>query len=466
MVNGFFLGGAQTGIAQRRESDRQDRTVALAEKSQADDLRIRERGLGLQAAELGLSERRLNADIENNQSGRAIQEKGLSLQERSLKIQEQAQANKEKQDTATRADGIIANIMSTIKETATALRATGKKPEEVAAVVKPLTDQVVSLSEITGLKSDHYVNQVNTIIAQPTAVETAAAAGAAKATEKVGEVQALQNAGVSEDTARKTAGVKIDDKEIELRTFLLPDGQMVSKKATDATGISEVLARGGFETKLSVQSADVSGLSSSSVPDKKTVAETRKAIRDSQANIEELDKTAKAFEKNPEAAGVVGALIEHIGGLVAQVPFGVGKEVLDRAGVDMKGVTKARTQARAAIGQVLRMVSQDNSRFSNSDRELAERTIRTLDSSADDQTVQEALSTTQEIMKRQQLKDVDVARVAAKLSISDLETDEGIDKLGDVLTNNGMTPEQAIDAIASLRERFGLKGNPTAKAKK
>jgi hypothetical protein len=115
MVNGFFLGGAQTGIAQRRESDREDRKTALAEKTAEEELALRKQGLGLQAAELGLGERRLTADIENNKAGRAIQEKSLTLEERGVKIQEQAQAFKETQEVAQRADKIIADMMGTIK---------------------------------------------------------------------------------------------------------------------------------------------------------------------------------------------------------------------------------------------------------------------------------------------------------------------------------------------------------------
>jgi hypothetical protein len=464
MANGFFLGGAQTGIAQRRESDREDRKTALAEKTAEEELALRKQGLGLQAAELGLSERRLSADIENNKAGRAIQEKSLTLEERGVKIQEQAQAFKETQEVAQRADKIIADIMGTIKETTTSLRATGKTPEEIGKVVQPLAEQVVTLSGKTGLKTDHYRNQINALIAQPTAVETAAVAGVTEGTKKLAEAGTLESGGVSKEAAAKTAGVKIDDKDIDIRTFMNKDGSLVSKKASDSAGIAEVLAGGGIETKLSVQSPNIQGLTGETAFSPKTIEDTRKNVRESQSNIEALDKAAAAFKKNPESAGIQGKLIEHVGGLIAQIPWGVGDAALEKAGIDKTAVADTRTKARAAIGQVLRLVSQDGSRFSDADRKLAEATLKALDPTADDRTVQQAFKTTLGMIEDQQLKDVDVLRVAGKIAISDLETEEGINKMGEILTSNGMTPEQAVDAISRTRERFKLNGPIKKKA--
>lgn len=456
MVNGFFLGGFQEGMSERRQFDHKKKMDESADRRADEELGLSRRRVGLAAAELGLSERRLELEKTKEANDQAYRQGTLSLQDRAIRVQENAENYKREQDLATRADQTIKDIMATIKETVVAARETGHTPEQAAAAVKPLLDKVVSLSDKTGLKSDHYVNQVNSMIAAPTSTELAIAQGAAKGAGALAQAETLVSGGVGRQSALETAGVKGPPKEIDLRTFSMPDGTVKSVRADDAAGIDAALAAGGVSTPMSVRASDVGGLAVAT-PDKKAIADASKSIRDTQTNLEELQKTLDDFKKTPEAAGIPGEIIEKVGGIVEQLPWGIGDEALNAAGVDIKAVTKARTQARAAIGQTLRLVSQDNSRFSDADRKLAEQTLQVLTPTAGDDTVRSAFDTVINIMKRQQLKDIDEIRVAAKISIKDLETDEGVNKLGDLLTNKGMTADQAIEAIYNIKQRHGLR---------
>lgn len=459
MVNGIFLGGFQEGMSERRQFDHKKSMDERADKRADDELSLSKRRIGLAAAEQALSERRFGFDQEKEKTDTRLRERGLTAQERALSIQERDQQNKERQDLAAKADTAITNLMTTIRETVVAVRETGATAEGAADIVKPLVDKVVSLSEKTGLKSDHYVAQVQSMLSAPTSAELAAAKGVAEATGQVAQATALQAAGVSSPAAQETAGIKGQPKSIDLRTFTMPDGSKISVRSDDGPGIDQALAKGGVSTPLSVQAAESGDLGVAG-PDKKAVSEASAAVRSIQKNIEELERTATAFKKNPEAAGIQGALIESGLGLVAQIPL-IGSDmaagVENAAGIDRTKVAETRTRARTAIAQMISLVSGDESRFSDSDRKLAEATGRTITPEADDKTVIAALNTVVDIMQRQQLFDIDELRVAAKISMKDLTTDEGVNKLGDLLTNKGMTEDQAIDAIVKLKQRNGLR---------
>jgi hypothetical protein len=460
MVNGIFLGGFQEGQSERREFEQKKRIQDKADKRADEELDLNKKRYGLAAAEQALSERRFWFEQEKEKTDTRLRERGLSAQERAVAISERDQQFKERQEIAKRADEAINGLMLSIKETAGVLKETGASSEKIADVVKPFADKILSLSEKTGLQSDHYLNQIQAILAQPTAAELEAAKGVATAKGQVAHAAALESAGINTQSAQETAGIKGPPKSIDLRTFTFPDGTRKSVRADDAAGINAALDAGGVSTPLSVQASNVGDIASVSAPDKKAIAEASSAVRDIQKNIEELDRTAQAFKKNPEAAGIQGAIIETGLGLVAQLPV-IGKQIASKAegiaGIDRKEITKTRTAARTAIANMISLVSGDTSRFSDQDRKLAESTGRTLTADSDDETVIAALNTVIEIMERSQLFEIDELRAAAKISLRDLATDEGVEKLGELLTNKGMTEDQAINAIIRLKQRNRLR---------
>ncbi|MGH9426738.1 MAG: hypothetical protein ACRD2L_10620, partial [Terriglobia bacterium] len=70
-----------------------------------------------------------------------------------------------------------------------------------------------------------------------------------------------------------------------------------------------------------------------------------------------------------------------------------------------------------------------------------------------------------EILQRKQDNDLDLLRSAADVSIPDLATGPGAQKMVDIMTKNGMTRDQAVIAIARMWAKHGLRRNKGAESK-
>lgn len=457
---GLFFGGMQEGIKDRREYE-----LNLKKDARADEeLTLNKKKVGLAAAELAQRrsefDQRLAFDKTKEANDVSLRGKGLSLQEKSVLLQEQAQKNAQEREFASRADQVITGLMGVAKQTIDAARATGKSSEDALTAVSPLLDKVKGLADKTGLNGDLYLNQARAYASQPTPTEMAAAKGQVVATEKLSETASLVGGGVKPESAALTSGIKVDQKNLDLRTFTFPDGSRSSVRADDAAAINAAVARGGISTPMSVQASKAGDLSVSG-PDDKEIANARKNLRETQSNINELMRTVDQFKKNPAAAGVVGHLVEKMGGLAKQIPI-VGPAAVKAAegitGISTAEVIKTRTDAVAAIGQVIRLISQDNSRFSEGDRKLAERASKALDPNAAWDDVVAAFTELTDVMKRTDRTDsADVLRVGAKIDVKDLHTDAGIQKFTKILLGNGLSEYQAFEAIQNIIDRNKLK---------
>lgn len=457
---GMFFGGMQEGIKDRRDYELKQK------KDLRDDaeLELNKKRVGLAAAEFEQRKsefsQRLAFDTSKEANDVRLRGYGLSLQERTVAVQEQAQRNAQQRELQATVDQENQRGMQVVTQTIASARAIGKSPEEALNAVAPILDGIKRRADLVQLNGDLYVNQARALAAAPSPGETAAASGRAEATKKIAETSELVGAGVSQSVAAQTSGMKgVEPKNIEYRTFKMPDGSFKSVRADDKAGGEDLLAKGGISTPVSVQASKIGDLSVN-MPDEKEVSAARKALRQSQSDVSEINRTIEEFKKNPAAAGITGHLIEKIGGLTQQIPL-IGPAAVKAAegvsGVKLEDVTKTRTEAILSIGKAIRLVTQDPSRFSEGDRKLTENAVKALDPSASNDQVVAALNTIQAALKRTSLSDAaDTLRVAAKIEINDLKTDAGINKLGKILMNNGMNADQAIEAIDYLMKRNGL----------
>ena len=181
----------------------------------------------------------------------------------------------------------------------------------------------------------------------------------------------------------------------------------------------------------------------------KKVRETVETITQIRANLVDINRVAEGFKKTPSAGGVFGPIIEKLGGLIQQIPLIGG--IVGTAPEDVKGI---RTDARALASSLLSTITkEDTGRFTDKEREIATEVLGALDVTASPQQIQAALSTVRGIME------ASLSRELFKLLSStnaDLSTDEGINSFGAVLLKNGFTNDQASEAIAGLRQKFGF----------
>lgn len=421
MANGIFLGGLQSGIETGRKGARASRALDIQETTSKENVQLRAQG--------------------------------LELQERQIK-------NAEQRDITARSDKAIADTMSIITEVIGAGKAAGRDPEMISKSIQPLLEDVTGIAARSGRDPNRFVAQTQALITGPSPEEAAAGAGRAAATEITSQAQALQEGGIPPASAQATAGIKqpAQPKAIQLRTFQMPDGNFLSVRADNAAQINQTLEAGGVETPRRIDAATVSGLAATTQPTKGEIAETRGAIGDLAGNLEELAVTLKAFEETPEAGGISGTVIEQAGGLLQQLPGGVGEKILETIGVDPAKVTKVRTQFRTLTSQMLTTITKETSRFSDAERKLANETLKTLDVTASDLQIRGALETATNLQKRALVRLVDKIRIQGKISDEELGTAKGIDTLEVILKKNGMTQNAALEAVMDLRERLGIQG--------
>lgn len=145
MANGFFLGG----MAQGMESEAKQR---LAERSQTEDTGLRSRALDIKEREL---------------------RQGLASKE------------------VERLDGLIANTMESVNGIVTEAVRVGKDPEQIRKAVQPLVDSAKMLASKAGRDPAALDARVNASLFQPTALQTAATAGAAEGTKNVANAKVI-----------------------------------------------------------------------------------------------------------------------------------------------------------------------------------------------------------------------------------------------------------------------------------
>ena len=185
----------------------------------------------------------------------------------------------------------------------------------------------------------------------------------------------------------------------------------------------------------------------------KDIDELRAGIRDLQGNLEELEKTRKNFEDNPEAGGILGTALESAGGILGQIPF-IGADLAEMLPGDQEAVKKARTQARFTVASMLTTITKEETgRFTDKERAIAQEAVGALDVTASPPQIQAALETAMEIMTASQNRKVDELLSASRL---DLSTDAGADAFNKILLENRFTPQQAEDAIFDVMGRRGL----------
>lgn len=335
----------------------------------------------------------------------------------------------------------------------------GIPPEKLAGLQKMAGMQIDALNALNEPAAGAQLRKIlETTVATPSAAgNVAATEGQSAAVKSVAQSEALQRGGVSPAASAKAAGIgEPEPKTPQPQNFVNPKTGERTFVDLTAPGAAEEIAdlknKGFIEFGASVQAATIGGLGvTGETP--KSVGEVRDRLRSTTASMEELKTTLAAFEKTPQAGGILGRMIEKGGGLLQQFDEVLGTDLSGTVGIDMKAVTEARTQARVTTSQMLTTITKEESRFTDEERKRAEQALQTLELTASPQQIKTALSTAIAIMERSEVRDLDRLRLAAK---ADLSTDEGIDQFGAVLLDNGYTRDQAISAITRLRKRLGF----------
>lgn len=343
-----------------------------------------------------------------------------------------------------------------LTEQAVALKSSSLTPDQtpvetIGNIRKSIQELVIasqkSLGAAPGLASAITTFEA-ALQATKTQQEIALEKGVSEATSQIAQSETLQAGGASTGAASEAAG--FGEGNVQTLTFKMPDGSVREVRADDTDAVNRAIAEKGFTFNATVQASGTGALTGESPKDVRGI---RASIRDSQANIEELQATAKAFAETPEAGGVLGAVLESAGGLLEQIPV-FGEGLADALPGDQEAVTAARTQARITVSSLLSTITgEESGRFTDTERRLANEALKALEATSSPTQIQSALKTSVEIMQRSQLREVNRLLDASKADISD---DEGAEAFFGVLKKNGFSDDAALDAILALREARGL----------
>lgn len=280
--------------------------------------------------------------------------------------------------------------------------------------------------------------------------EVSAEKGKGKVAQSDATAQAL---GTSRKSAAQAQGLI---SKPNVKNFLTPGGErgMVDLNDPDA------MARLPAGTQLFSIQAQPKSIEDFTHPGKKEVAEARGAVAASTATIRDLSTTLKKLEKAQGASGLRGTIAEVGGGLLSQLPV-IGKETGEAfsnfiAGASQQEISSIRTRARFNVARMLRSVTGDESgRYTDTEREIADKTVKTLSPTSSFPQIRGALKTAMEIdiFARERAK----VRIDPKLSRfvvtddakADLERGRGEVKR---LMGLGFTAEEAADIVARLFE--------------
>jgi hypothetical protein len=398
-------------------------------------------------------------DKEKEANDRAYRGSTLSLQERQLQLQAENQRFLQEQAMRGEVEKVINTGMDTIRETITHGREAGQTPEQLFTAVKPFVDRIHAItSQVPGMKPELYTERIQTMLAQPTAAAVAAGKGKTAAEGNLAQAQAYEAGGVPRAAAQHSAGITNPTKvgEYDAQAFTMPDGTQVSVRKDDGPGMTRVIQQGGVPISLSVRATEADGITPVSGPNPKAQQKSVDTLRKGLGNVEELERTLKGVQETHDSVGFKGQLIEVGGGILGQIPI-VGDEITEKI-PGYEKVIDARSKARTSIAQSLQTITGDPSRYTDRDVELARDTLGSLKPTADWKQVVAAYKTVIGIQNRQLQQDVDELRVAAKITVRDLSTPEGINKFADVLINRaGVPPKRAEQMVLYMLDRFDIK---------
>lgn len=121
------------------------------------------------------------------------------IERRKASVLEGALEQKKHQDLMQQADSNIANTMKVISDVVAQSRAVGQSPERITKAISPLLRDVEEIAVGTGRDPARYRNQIDALLTQPTALETAAAKGQVEAVAEIAKKKALLAAGIGSD---------------------------------------------------------------------------------------------------------------------------------------------------------------------------------------------------------------------------------------------------------------------------
>ena len=385
-------------------------------------------------------------------------EVGSTLQSRvaTQRLTSEQQAETARKNTVTQAQAQLAKLGEALANTRTA---TKEGAPATPKITQSLVDQFVSLSNnlagLTGrpLPQGAAEAQARALLTAPSpqdireqkalAIGSEAAATTEAAVAALPETAMIEEQTAAARAAGTAAGTPAGTQVVQTRDKF---GNVVDTLVASDTGLPiRELGRG---PSITFQPTELPSAATGATP--AALRAQGQTIEDLTSSIARVSSTIDAFKKTKAAGGILGTIIENVGGLLGQIPL-IGEDVAGAIGTPE--VTNARTQARLTTASLLSTITgEESGRFTDTERRIAEEALKALTPTASASQIQDALGLTLGLLNDSRNRQLDSFLIRSE---GDLATPVGRDAFNKVLLANGFTREEAINAIADMIVRAG-----------
>ena len=187
----------------------------------------------------------------------------------------------------------------------------------------------------------------------------------------------------------------------------------------------------------------------------------RGQIRDAERAVGTLGKAITELESTPGAFGVRGFITDKVGkatrvldGLFGTDASGALSQAV--SGADPEKVAQARTNAKFLAAQMLSAITgEESGRYTEAEQLITAQTLRTLEATESPETIKGALGTALQI---QLISEDRAARELGQEPTLPVDTAEGINKIRDDLSKQGIPDPMIKSLILERRRQLGLAG--------
>lgn len=352
-----------------------------------------------------------------------IRQGALDLQAKNLQFQEDQQIRKQVAENIAQWQKVVSDAKSAFSGTSEEFLSKG------SPLIAQAKQQIAALASAAGMP----VPDINAVLS---GVSTK------------GDMLEQEIAG---DMAKIEAGVKEDPGSTEL--VKLQRKRDAAAAAGDTRTANELQRRiDKLGTVVGRTPEDVAATGQTS---KGRTQDLRVNLQELSGNIEELGIVSSKFEETPLAGGTIGQFLDVSKGIAGQIDQIVGTDIESLVPGDRDKIVEARTQARFGVAMMLSTITgEESGRFTEQERKIAEETLRALNASSSPGQIKVAVDTATRIMARSLRRTADELLTAAKIDLKDVNN---LDKAIGILMENGLTQEQADEALIGILNRRGIK---------
>jgi len=399
----------------------------------------------------GARDRRLSRELEGRR---------LDIAERTAEDQRRAEQLQRVRDQITALTEQATNMVGNIP--------VGRDDERFTAAVTPIRESIATLSARAAEIFPESIDAQNQLALFDSAVSstpTIREAARSEAEANVASAQATVSAigGTARDvevllgTEPVTPPQPIQPPEL-IRLQRERDALEAAGDTRAAQEITDIISKRGTVTGTTEFDPSPTGFEEAlTTPTEADVERLRENVRTNQSSFEAASNTMRAVEEaGALSVGFAGAGVETFTGLLGNLGAlgeAINSGLESVTGADLEKLTEARTSLREGVASALpEITGEKGGRFSDTERRIADETLRGLTADASIEQVISAYRTYIQILNSSDVRNVrEIMRGSGiNLGTRNALNDEGVESLGTLLRDMGMSEGRIVEIMEQI----------------